>query len=137
MLYWYLVLAIVCWGSAPVFDKIAVKNVDVYSGIFFRSLAITIVFGILHFLYRQTPLIYSYNIKGIIFFAISGILAGGMGAMFYYNALKLSDTSFVVPVVAVYPLVTAILSTIFLGEKITLSRIIGTIFIISGIWLIK
>jgi transporter family protein len=137
MLYLYLILSIIFWGSAPIFDKVAVKSVDVYSGIFFRSLAITVIFGILHLIYRSSEIIFVNSFRGVIFYIISGILAGGFGAMFYFNALKLGDASFVVPVAATYPLITAILSIIFLNEQITFSRVVGIIFIILGIWFIK
>ena len=137
MLYFYLILTIIFWGTAPIFDKIAIKSVDVYSGIFFRSLAITIIFCVLHIIYRGSSIIFINDIRGVLFYVVSGILAGGFGAMFYFNALKLGDASFVVPVAAVYPLVTALLSIIFLQEQITLQRILGIIFIIIGIWFIK
>lgn len=137
MLYLYLILSIIFWGSAPIFDKVAVKSVDVYSGIFFRSLAITVIFGILHLIYRGSEIIFVNSFRGVMFYIISGILAGGFGAMFYFNALKLGDASFVVPVAATYPLITAILSIIFLNEHITFSRVVGIIFIILGIWFIK
>ncbi len=137
MLYLYLILSILFWGSAPIFDKLAIKTVDVYSGIFFRSLVVAIIFGVFHFFYKGSNVIFINDIRGVLFYIISGILAGGFGAMFYFNALKLGDVSFVVPVAAIYPLVTAILSVIFLNEQITLHRVLGIILIIVGIWFIK
>jgi transporter family protein len=55
----------------------------------------------------------------------------------YYTALKLEATSRIVPIAASYPLVTAILSALILGEGLTVPRLIGTGLIVSGIWLVK
>ena len=46
-------------------------------------------------------------------------------------------TSKIVPIAACYPLVTALLSVLVLKEGVTLSRVVGTALIVSGIWLVK
>ena len=73
----------------------------------------------------------------IIVFAISGLLAGLIGMVTYFILLKVSLASKVVPLVATYPLVTAILSTLFLKEPITIERLLGTVFIVAGVFLVK
>ena len=75
--------------------------------------------------------------KAILFFAISGILAGLLGTWTYLAALKMGEASRVVPISATYPLVTALLSFLILKEDLTLSRILGTILVVAGIWLLK
>ena len=76
-------------------------------------------------------------LKSIIFFAMSGILAGFLGVYFYFQILKNNPSSKIVPLAATYPLVTAILSVIFLKEGFSWSRIIGTVLIVLGILLVK
>jgi transporter family protein len=46
-------------------------------------------------------------------------------------------TSKIVPIAAAYPLITAVLSIVVLGEQVTLQRIIGIILTIIGIILVK
>ena len=43
----------------------------------------------------------------------------------------------VVPIAATYPLVTAMLSVLILGEHLTPLRVIGTVLIIVGIWFVQ
>jgi bacterial/archaeal transporter family protein len=73
----------------------------------------------------------------ILFFALSGLLAGLLGTWCYLAALKIGASSRVVPISATYPLVTAILSCLLLREGFTLSRILGTVLIVAGISLLK
>lgn len=79
------------------------------------------------------------NVTGrdILVFGASALLAGILGMWTYYTGLKMEATSKIVPIAASYPLVTALLSFLILGERLTLHRIIGTLLIISGIWLVK
>ena len=55
----------------------------------------------------------------------------------YFGALKLDETSKIVPIAAIYPLVTAVLSILILKEGVTLFRLIGTLLIIIGVWLVR
>ena len=42
-----------------------------------------------------------------------------------------------VPITATYPLITVLLSWLILQEGITASRVIGTVLIVLGVWLVK
>jgi transporter family protein len=55
----------------------------------------------------------------------------------YFKALKLGEASRVVPIVASYPMMTAIFSALLLGEKLTLMKFIGIILIIVGMFLLQ
>jgi transporter family protein len=85
----------------------------------------------------KTKEIINTPLKAMILFALSGIIAGLLAMLTYFTALKLGATSRIVPISATYPLVTVILGILILGEQVTLIRIIGTILIIAGIWLVN
>lgn len=136
MIYFILFLTILFWGVAPIFDKLGVKLVDPFTGIFWRNLTMTLIFTIIYFVYSKIYKITSVNILGISYFVLSGIIAGVLGVLLYFITLRKLDASIVVPVVATYPLVTAILASIFLNEQLSLFRIIGILLTILGIWLI-
>jgi len=55
----------------------------------------------------------------------------------YFGALKLGATTKIIPISATYPLVTALLGILILGEQATLLRILGAGLIIGGVWLVK
>jgi transporter family protein len=65
------------------------------------------------------------------------MMAGLLGMWTYYAALKMEATSKIVPIAASYPLVTALLSVLILREEVTLPRVVGTAFIVIGIWFVK
>ena len=132
-----LLLTALLWGSSPILEKIGLGRVDPLTAVTIRSLAITII--LLGFLALTGKIKDLFNIdpKSLIIFSISGFLAGFLGMWTYFGALKLGATSKIVPIAATYPLVTAILSIIILKEGVTLFRIIGTVFIILGVWLVK
>ena len=75
--------------------------------------------------------------RSALFFGLSGICGGIAGLWTYYHALRLGGPSLVVPITATYPLITALLSWAILQESLTIPRMIGTAFIVLGVWLVK
>jgi len=132
-----LLLTALLWGSSPILEKIGLGRVDPLTAVTIRSLAITIILLVFLALTGKIKDLFNIDPKSLIIFSISGFLAGFLGMWTYFGALKLGATSKIVPIAATYPLVTAILSIIILKEGVTLFRIIGTVFIILGVWLVK
>ena len=71
------------------------------------------------------------NIKTIFFIILSGITTALLWIC-YFKALSLADVSKVTPVDKLSIIITLILSSIFLNEKITIIKIISMIFMITG-----
>ncbi len=137
MVIFLLFVTAVLWGTTPILEKMGLTKVDPLIGNTIRSIIVTgCLFLITLFLGKGRALL-QVDGKDIFLFGASGIMAGLLGMWAYYTALKMEATSKVVPIAACYPLVTALLSVIILKEGITLSRIIGTALIVSGIWLVK
>ncbi len=80
--------------------------------------------------------IFTLGWRSALFFGLSGICGGVIGLWTYYHALRLGGASLVVPITATYPLVTAILSWALLQEAFTFPRLIGTVLIVTGVWLV-
>ncbi len=137
MLTILLILTAVFWGIAPIFDKLAITNSSPFLGNLSRSTTITFILLTITFLTGKTKEFLQISPKSFIYFALSGIFAGCLGVFTYYKALQISETSKIVPLAATYPVVTALLSVIFLKEPVTLSRFLGILLIIAGIWLVK
>jgi len=98
---------------------------------------VTISLLILTFLLGKGRTLVSLDGKSILLFGASGMMAGLLGMWTYYMALKMEATSKIVPIAACYPLITALLSVLILNEGVSVSRVIGTALIVSGIWLVK
>jgi len=131
-----LILTAVLWGTTPVLEKIGLGRVDPITGVTIRSIAVTLALLLYVTLAGKLKQVFTADIKTIAIFSVTGIMAGLLGMITYFIALKKGATSQIVPIAATYPLVTAILSVLILGEHVTLIRLLGTVFIIVGIWFV-
>lgn len=137
MVTFLLVVTAVLWGITPIFEKIGLAKVDPLVGVTVRSAVVTAGLLIVTVLLGRGRELVALDGKGYLLFGASGVLAGLIGMWTYYVALKMGATSRIVPIAACYPLVTALLSVLILNEEVTVSRVIGTALIVSGIWLVK
>lgn len=131
------ILAMICWGAAPVFSKLGLVKADPFLALAVRSFSVTVILFITGLTLGRFSNLDLADKKSYLFIVIEGILAALLGQLAYYYAQKLGDISRVTPIVAAFPVVTVILAILILGEKFTWSKIIGTILIISGILVIK
>ena len=110
---------------------------DPLIGVTIRSAVVTAGLFLLTFLFGKGRALIELDGKSILLYGASGMMVGLLGMWTYYGALKMEATSKIVPIAACYPLVTALLSVLVLKEGVTLSRVVGTALIVSGIWLVK
>ncbi len=54
----------------------------------------------------------------------------------FYNSLRLGQASVVVPITATYPVLTALLAALFLGEHVTPIRALGIVLTVLGVALV-
>jgi transporter family protein len=132
-----LIVTTLVWGFTPILEKIALTKVDPLVGVTIRSAVVTAGLLILTFLVGKGKALLEVDGRSFLLFGASGMMAGILGMWTYYAALKMEATSKIVPISASYPLVTALLSVLILGEGVTLPRVIGTAFIVIGIWFVK
>lgn len=132
-----LTITALLWGATPILEKMGLAKVDPLIGVTVRSTIVTAGLLILTFLLGKGKALMEVDGKGFLIFGASGLMAGILGMWTYYMALKMEATSKVVPIAACYPLVTALLSVLILNEGLSVSRVIGTALIVSGIWLVK
>jgi transporter family protein len=132
-----LLTTMLFWGTTPLLEKLGLKEVDPLTAVFIRSLAITLVLFFLYLFTGRLHEIAKVSGKNLILFAASGVMAGLLGMWTYYYLLRVGMTTKIVPIAASYPLITALLSVLVLGEEVTLQRIVGIVLTIVGIILIK
>ncbi|HEC69675.1 MAG TPA: hypothetical protein ENI31_05285 [Candidatus Omnitrophica bacterium] len=136
--YLFIVLTVLFWGAAPIFDKVALREAYPLSGLIIRSIAVFLSLIILSFFMKDTFFSsFKLSFKSIILFSLSGVFAGLLGMLTYYSALKSLPSSVVVPLCSVYPLVTALLGMLLLSEGFSWLRLLGVILIIIGVWLVR
>lgn len=126
----------ICWGLAPIFAKLGLSGVNPLAGLVLRTyISAAILTGWV--LCNGTLT----HVKAIppqswLLIGIEGILATLIGDLAYYAALKYGEVSFVTLVMSCSPLVSITTAVLFLGEQLTLTRLIGAFLIVGGIGLI-
>lgn len=126
----------VCWGIAPIFAKLALRNIDPLSGLVLRTIfAASVVSGWVVFSGSFSK-ITNIPVSSWWLIAVEALLATLVGDLAYYAAIKRGDVSLVTIIMSSSPLVTILCSILFLGEQITLLRMIGASFVVLGIILL-
>lgn len=124
-------------GLAPIFGKFGLKNVDPAVALSIRSFFISAIMLGWLMLNRDISPATDISASTWIFIALEGICVALLGQLFYYYALKSGDASMVVPLIASFPLFTFIIASIFLGDKVTGTKIAGLGLVIMGVILIR
>lgn len=125
-----------CWGLAPLFGKLGLSQANPLTALVLRTfltaviltgwLGVTGSFGE----FRHIP--------GKVWFYITfeALLATILGDLAYFSALKLGNINDVTMVMSTSPMVTLILSYLFLGEHIYPYQLVGALLIVAGLILV-
>ena len=136
MVFWLAIFGMICWGIAPVFAKIGLNNVDPLPGLIIRTLTASI-FAISCIGFNGNAIrIKNISLGTWIFIAIEALLATFVGDLAYYAAIKKGNISIVTVIMASSPIVTMIMSIMFLGEQVTMFKVIGVGLVVVGIMMI-
>lgn len=133
----FILIVISCWGVTPLIEKTALRNTAPLDGLYIRTFSVFVIFTLYYVGIGRMSKLATISFKNVLLFTLSGMLAGLVGMVFYFKVLKINPASKVVPLAAVYPLLTAFLALYFLHEEVTWQRILGTMLIVTGILLIK
>ncbi len=127
------ILVIFLWGLWAFLFKIGVEQIGIKEALIWNNgIAIVISILIISFLIPHASL----KIQSGVFYVMVATALGISGSIIWYIALEKEKASIVVSFTALYPLITVVLSAIFLKEKLSLENWIGIIFaLIAGILL--
>jgi transporter family protein len=122
---WYLfsLATMVSWGVWGIFGKMASAQINAK---FLILISITTSFLLLWIIFLISGFEVEKKGPGIGLAMLAGT-AGSIGSIFFYLALKNGKASVVVPLTALYPLVTVALSFVFLKEHVSALNIIGIV----------
>lgn len=134
LILWLLTL--LCWGISPVLEKIGLKKTDPLIALFVRTLFAFFSISLFIIFTSSYQQIRDLTLKSFLILGLTGITAGFLGMYFYFSLLKMHHASQIVPLTATYPLVASLLAILFLKEPLSLQKIIGTFFIVLGIYLL-
>lgn len=127
-------IAAILWGIAPILDRYALQEVSVYPAIVVRAFGGFVAISLISLALRDFEITAS---KSLILLLISGAISGAFAMILYFDSLKIIGASRAVAITAVYPMVTALLSAIFLSETLSARLLLGIALIIAGIILVS
>lgn len=136
MVYILAVIGMICWGVAPVFVKIGLKDINPLVGLSIRTFFTAGVIALWMIINGSIVELKNIPLKTFVLLAIEATLATLIGDLCYFSAVKRGSVSVVTLIMSSSPLVTVLCSVLLLGEKITVWRIVGACFIIMGITMI-
>jgi len=130
----FALITAIAWGVGGYFEKkgLHLGNLTPQMGITIRTFIALIILGIVS--YPQWKTIPQAGPKALLYMIIGGgVVAGAVGMLCFYLAIKGAPLSKVMPIAFTSPLFGALMGMIFGGEVVTFKSIIGTIMTISGI----
>lgn len=134
----FLLLAILGWGLGAFFDKACLKHMDPSGAFYVRSLFMIFIFApLVLWKYPQTKqaLVGSDRLGPL--FVLGSVVVSMAGVFFYLKALSGGAATKIVPLSSTYPFVTFALAVLFLGENITMNKLVGTLLLSGGIYFIS
>ncbi len=129
-------VAILAWGGAALFDKIAVRGVDPFGAVLVRMAFVTVALLAFCAATGRLRQVAAFPPTVFLCLAASGLLGGFLGQAAYYLAIKQAPASQIVPVTATYPVVAVLLAVLFLHERLTPLKAFGVVLVVAGLMLV-
>jgi len=130
----FALITAIAWGVGGYFEKkgLHLGNLSPQMGITIRTFVALIILGIVSF--PQWKTVTQAGSKALLYMIIGGgVVAGAVGMLCFYMAIKGASLGKVMPIAFTSPLFGALMGMIFGGEAVTMKSVIGTIMTIGGI----
>jgi transporter family protein len=126
-------IALICWGLWGLLIKIASKYYS-WHQVFIVSSIATITTSIILLAFVKPSI--NFQSQGFTFSLFAGI-AGALALVTFNYAMQGGQKIIIVPLTALYPIITIILSYLVLHEEISLVKAIGILLGLAAIILIS
>ena len=131
MWFIFALLSAVFAAATSILAKIGIDGVDSNLATAIRMLAVLVMAWGLVFMTGAQNGIEEIGRRSWFFLLLSGF-ATGASWLCYYKALQIGRASDVVPVDKFSLVITIVLAAIFLGEKLTIKSVVGSVIITVG-----
>ena len=129
----WLIYALICsllYGLWGFFGNLATKYVDYQTAFVYEAIGATLM---TFFILVQTKnFSFQGDVMGILFAMLVGI-CGTVASLVFFIALSKGEVANVVSVTSIYPLITIVLSSIFLKEAITFPQMLAVLLAIIAV----
>jgi transporter family protein len=133
----FAVLTAIAWGVGGYFEKkgLHLGDLSPQMGITIRTAVALVILGIVSF--PQWKTLPQVGGKALLMMAIGGgVVAGALGLLCFYTALKGAPLTRVMPIAFKSPLFGALMGIIFGGEPLTWKTAVGMAMTVGGIVLL-
>lgn len=130
------ITAALFWALGASLYKKSLLNVRPVTLNLFRSFPATIYAFLVLYLLGKWSLLYELDTVSLAYIGIASLLILVVGDILYFIGLKSVGVAKTVPIAYSYSIFVALISTTFLGESLTAQILLGTIAVVSGIWLV-
>ncbi len=131
---YFALLTAIAWGVGGYFEKkgLHLGNLSPQMGITIRTLVALLILAAVS--YPQWRSVSQAGTKALLYMVIGGgIMAGSVGMLCYYIAIKGAPLGRVMPIAFTSPLFGALMGILFSGEPITIKTVLGTALTVGGI----
>ena len=118
-------------GMTSILAKCGIKKTDSNVATFIRTLVVLPLSLLMALIVNPNFSLGAVSSKTLVFLVLSG-LSTGASWLCYFRALSKGDINKVVPIDKSSTILTIILAVIFLGEKVTVYKTLGVVFIAIG-----
>ena len=126
-------VSLVLWGLWGVFTKVATQHLGPQGAYLLGMFGYLPVLGIL--LYETGGQIPWQPLGWAA--AVAAGMSTAFGLFFFFRALHHGAASVIVPLTSLYPVVTVILSWLFLRENLSPRQLTGLILAMAAVWLLS
>lgn len=133
----FALITAICWGVGGYFEKkgLQLGNLSPTMGITIRTGVALIILAIAS--YPQWKTLPQAGSKALLYMVIGGgVVAGAVGMLSFYTAIKGAPLNRVMPIAFTSPLFGALMGLMFGGEPLTIKTAIGMALTIGGIVLL-
>ena len=130
------ITAALCWALGASLYKKGLLNVGLGTLNLFRSFPVTIYAFLALYLLGKWSLLSELDIVSVAYIGISSLLVLAVGDTLYFIGLRSVGVAKTVPIAYSYSIFVALISTVFLGDPLTAPILLGTVAVVSGIWLV-
>lgn len=130
----FAILTSMAWGIGGYFEKkgLHMGNLSPQLGITIRTAVALLILGAVSF--PEWKLIGNAGPKALLYMVIGGgIVAGSVGMLCFYLAIKGAPLSTIMPIAFTSPFFGAFMGIVYGGEPLEVKTIIGMLLTVSGI----
>ncbi len=129
----WLIYALICsllYGLWGFFANLATKYVDYQTAFVYEAIGATLMTFFI--LVQTNSFSFQGDVRGILFAILVGVCAT-VASLVFFIALSKGEVANVVSVTSIYPLITIVLSFLFLKEPVTFRQIIAVVLAIIAV----